>query len=76
MGAIVKITNNSFHLSPSFSINNGVSIETYNDHRMAMAFTPLALKTPLIINNPEVVTKSYKDFWKDLKSLNFNISQL
>ncbi len=76
LGAIVKITNNSFHLSPSFSINNGVSIETYNDHRMAMAFAPLALKTPLTIKNPEVVTKSYKDFWKDLKSLDFNISQL
>jgi len=43
---------------------------------MAMAFAPLALKTPLTINNPEVVTKSYKDFWKDLKSLDFNISQL
>ena len=76
LGAIVKITNNSFHLSPSFSINTGISIKTYNDHRMAMAFAPLALKTPLTINNPEVVTKSYKDFWKDLKSLDFNISQL
>ena len=76
LGAIVKITNNSFHLSSSFSINTDISIETYNDHRMAMAFAPLALKTPLTINNPEVVTKSYKDFWKDLKSLDFNISQL
>jgi 3-phosphoshikimate 1-carboxyvinyltransferase len=76
LGAIVKITNNSFHLSPSFSINTGISIKTYNDHRMAMAFAPLALKTPLTIKNPEVVTKSYKDFWKDLKSLDFNISQL
>ena len=76
LGAIVKITNNSFHLSSSFSINTDISIETYNDHRMAMAFAPLALKTPLTIKNPEVVTKSYKDFWKDLKSLDFNISQL
>ena len=76
LGAIVKITNNSFHLCPSFSINTGISIKTYNDHRMAMAFAPLALKTPLTIKNPEVVTKSYKDFWKDLKSLDFNISQL
>ena len=76
LGAIVKITNNSFHLFPSFSINTGISIKTYNDHRMAMAFAPLALKTPLTIKNPEVVTKSYKDFWKDLKSLDFNISQL
>ncbi|MDA8641809.1 3-phosphoshikimate 1-carboxyvinyltransferase [Flavobacteriaceae bacterium] len=76
LGANVKITNNSFHLAPTFSINNGISIETYNDHRMAMAFAPLALMTPIIINNPDVVTKSYKDFWKDLKSLNFNLSKI
>ena len=43
---------------------------------MAMAFAPLALMTPIIINNPDVVTKSYKDFWKDLKSLNFNLSKI
>lgn len=76
LGANVKVTNNSFHLAPTFSINNGISIETYNDHRMAMAFAPLALMTPIIINDPDVVTKSYKDFWKDLKSLNFNLSKI
>ena len=76
LGANVKVTNNSFNLAPTFSINNGISIETYNDHRMAMAFAPLALMTPIIINNPDVVTKSYKDFWKDLKSLNFNLSKI
>ena len=76
LGANVKVTNNSFHLAPTFSINNGISIETYNYHRMAMAFAPLALMTPIIINNPDVVTKSYKDFWKDLKSLNFNLSKI
>ena len=76
LGANVKVTNNSFHLASTYSINNGISIETYNDHRMAMAFAPLALMTPIIINNPDVVTKSYKDFWKDLKSLNFNLSKI
>ena len=73
LGAEVKITNNSFHLRSSFSINTNISIETYNDHRMAMAFAPLALLTSITINNPEVVSKSYKDFWKDLKSLNFKL---
>jgi len=76
LGANVKVTNNSFDLASTYSINNGISIETYNDHRMAMAFAPLALMTPIIINNPDVVTKSYKDFWKDLKSLNFNLSKI
>ena len=73
LGAEVKITNNSFHLASSFSINTNISIQTYNDHRMAMAFAPLALLTSITINNPEVVSKSYKDFWKDLKSLNFKL---
>lgn len=42
-----------------------VIIETYEDHRMAMAFAPAALIQPLTIKNPEVVTKSYPDFWND-----------
>ncbi|MBT8310138.1 MAG: 3-phosphoshikimate 1-carboxyvinyltransferase, partial [Flavobacteriaceae bacterium] len=52
-----------------------ISIDTYNDHRMAMAFAPLALKTHLIINDAEVVSKSYPDFWKDLKHIGFSISE-
>lgn len=42
-----------------------VIIETYEDHRMAMAFAPAALLQALTIKNPEVVTKSYPDFWND-----------
>ena len=76
LGADVKITENSFHLSSSSSINADISIETYNDHRMAMSFAPLALLTSIKINNPEVVSKSYKDFWKDLQSLDFNLTEL
>lgn len=46
------------------------AIETYKDHRMAMAFAPLALKVKqLEINNPEVVKKSYPNFWKDLRTV-------
>ena len=44
-------------------------IATYDDHRMAMAFAPAALRQPVIIENPEVVSKSYPDFWKDLKKV-------
>ncbi len=50
-----------------------VSIMTYKDHRMAMAFAPLALLHPLSIEKPNVVTKSYPGFWKDLESLGFSI---
>jgi 3-phosphoshikimate 1-carboxyvinyltransferase len=43
---------------------------------MAMAFAPLALKVPLVINNAEVVSKSYPDFWDDLKSVGFDIKEI
>ena len=53
---------------------NDPVIETYEDHRMAMAFAPLALKLGKItINDPLVVTKSYPHFWEDLKSVGFRI---
>lgn len=49
-----------------------IVIHTYNDHRMAMAFAPLAFKTGKIgIDNPAVVRKSYPGFWNDLKSAGF-----
>ncbi len=47
-----------------------ISIATYHDHRMAMAFAPAALVTPIGIENPEVVSKSYPNFWDDLEKLN------
>jgi 3-phosphoshikimate 1-carboxyvinyltransferase len=55
----------------SNKINPNTKISTYNDHRMAMAFAPLALKVPIVIENSEVVSKSYPDFWEDLKFLDF-----
>ena len=48
--------------------------ETYEDHRMAMAMAPLAIISPIYINNPEVVTKSYPNFWNDLVTLGFTIT--
>jgi len=47
--------------------------ETYHDHRMAMAFAPLAILGPVKINDPEVVGKSYPDFWKHLSDLRFTM---
>ena len=44
-------------------------INTYNDHRMAMAFAPLALKHTIEFENPNVVEKSYPKFWKDMEVL-------
>ncbi len=71
LGANISVTNDSLTLVATKDINPNVKIATYNDHRMAMAFAPLALKVPIIIENAEVVSKSYPDFWEDLKRLGF-----
>lgn len=76
LGANITVTNDSLTLVASTHINSNIAIATYNDHRMAMAFAPLALKVPIIIDNAEVVSKSYPDFWKDLESLGFQTKVL
>ena len=76
LGAAIRVTDKDLTLEPMSAINNGIQIETYNDHRMAMAFAPLALKTTLIINDAGVVSKSYPDFWKDLGMLNIQMTPL
>jgi len=51
-------------------------IETYEDHRMAMAFAPLIMKQDeLIIKEPEVVKKSYPEFWEHLQTIGITISE-
>lgn len=55
--------------------NKTVSIATYNDHRMAMAFAPIATKMPIRIENMQVVSKSYPTFWKDLCKAGFVFSE-
>ncbi len=69
LGADIEITSNSLHLKKSSGINIGVSIATYEDHRMAMAFAPLSVKVPIRIQDAQVVSKSYKNFWKDFDSV-------
>lgn len=75
LGGVVNITDKSLHLSASNTIKKFVPITTYNDHRMAMAFAPLALKTPIVIQDAEVVSKSYPTFWDDLESIGFKITK-
>ncbi|MGQ3677086.1 3-phosphoshikimate 1-carboxyvinyltransferase [Tenacibaculum discolor] len=66
LGADISVTNKSLHLKSSSEIKENIQIATYNDHRMAMAFAPLALKVSIEILDAEVVTKSYRNFWKDM----------
>jgi 3-phosphoshikimate 1-carboxyvinyltransferase len=53
-----------------------VSIETYNDHRMAMAFAPLAIIIPIEILDADVVTKSYRNFWRDMEKIGFQLNKV
>jgi len=76
LGANITVTNDSLTLEVSSVTEQNVAISTYNDHRMAMAFAPLALITDIIINDAEVVSKSFPDFWDNLKQLGFNVEKL
>jgi 3-phosphoshikimate 1-carboxyvinyltransferase len=72
LGATIEITDKSLHLQKrSNRIHPNVLIETYHDHRMAMAFAPLALLVPIRIQDADVVTKSYPGFWEDLDEIGF-----
>lgn len=73
-GAQVTVTDTSLTIknntqAPSLPI----TVSTYQDHRMAMAFAPLALKGPVIIEDAGVVAKSYPEFWNDFKKIGFQV---
>ena len=76
LGAIIAVTEQSLHLETSSVIHENIAIKTYNDHRMAMAFAPLALKVPIQILDAEVVTKSYQKFWNDMELMGIKIEKL
>lgn len=78
-GADITVTNDSLTLQPHSLFTNAKtiahepSVATYNDHRMAMAFAPLALKTPFFVQDAGVVSKSFPTFWEDMTALGFNV---
>ncbi|WP_456463772.1 3-phosphoshikimate 1-carboxyvinyltransferase [Lutibacter sp.] len=69
LGGEVQITSETLYLKSSNKIKENISIFTYDDHRMAMAFAPLATKVPIQIENENVVSKSYPTFWEDFKKV-------
>lgn len=76
LGGKVIISEDSLVIEPNELLLKSQSLQaiaTYQDHRMAMAFAPLALKMKLQIDNAEVVSKSYPKFWKDLETIGFSI---
>lgn len=75
LGTSVFITDNSLQMQPK-PLQSNVAITTYDDHRMAMAFAPLSLKTNIAINNAEVVSKSYPNFWNDCEKIGISIEKI
>jgi 3-phosphoshikimate 1-carboxyvinyltransferase len=51
----------------SDKINHNIKIATYNDHQNGDGICAISFKVPIVIENAEVVSKSYPDFWEDLK---------
>lgn len=69
-GATVETTSTSLSITSYKTLPEAISIETYNDHRMAMSFAPLSLiHNNISIQNPEVVKKSYPEFWSHLQKV-------
>lgn len=73
LGANISIDEKSLHLVGTQNFQTNQAIDTYHDHRMAMAFAPLALKVPLLINDAGVVSKSYPSFWEDMKTTGYQV---
>lgn len=74
----ITTTNDSIKLQIPLNstFNKDVLVDTYQDHRMAMAFAPLCMRTSLIIKDAGVVSKSYGAYWDDLKHVNVQITEI
>jgi len=73
LGARVDISEDSLQLYPSNKLLKHIAIDTYHDHRMAMAFAPLGLRVPITINDCGVVSKSFPSFWKDMTTIGISV---
>jgi len=71
-GTEVNITEDTLTINGVNPFIENIAVDTYHDHRMAMAFAPLALKVGFKINDADVVSKSYPDFWDDLGEMGFS----
>lgn len=76
-GAKIEAGQDFIRIAPGMKLSDPqkTPINTYDDHRMAMSFAPLCLvQGPILISDPEVVSKSYPNFWNDLKSVGFSVN--
>ena len=75
-GAIITITDDSLTIEGYQDFTETPTLETYNDHRMAMCMAPLAQLFTIRIKDEMVVEKSYPTFWEDWKQLGFTIKSI
>jgi 3-phosphoshikimate 1-carboxyvinyltransferase len=74
LGASLEDHENHWKLNPSIQPRmDNLNFHTYLDHRMAMAFAPLATLAPIKMDDPAVVRKSYPRFWEDVKDVGFKV---
>ena len=70
-----EVGSDRYHLTGKAVFEETPSFATYQDHRMAMSLAPLALIHPIKIQEPNVVVKSYRNFWEDLEKMGFEIEE-
>jgi len=70
----ITTSDNKIYFRGDQKLNNNIKISTYQDHRMALSFAPLAVIIDISIESPNVVSKSFPDYWEDLKTLGFKIN--
>ena len=76
LGAKIKCDDSSIVIYPPKEIKKNINIDTYNDHRMALSLAPLGLIVPITINDPDVISKSFPEYWNNLSQLGFNLKNL
>ena len=70
----ITTSDNKIYFRGDQKLNNNIKISAYQDHRMALSFAPLAVIIDISIESPNVVSKSFPDYWEDLKTLGFKIN--
>jgi len=70
----VNASDSTIYFEGNQSLNNNIKISTYQDHRMALSFAALAVIIDISIESPNVVSKSFPNFWNNLKKLGFKIN--
>ena len=78
LGAVMHSEEDSAEISGKTKISGGVVLNGHNDHRIVMALAVLACNadSPVTIEGTEAVSKSYPDFFKDLKKAGVKVEQL